>query len=113
MRRMFQFYSDLSASFPQSECLAMSLWDKNDHEHCFDGADGAEKYKEPGVTNQVDDRRCGLDCYEDHQELEGDDGAADQGLQVRGKPLGCKRNGFIGNLSLPAPSTHPIVSRGS
>ena len=75
-------YSDLSASFPQSECLAMSLWDKNDHEYRFDGADRTEKHKQPRVTNQVDDGcRC-LNCYEDHQELEGDDGAADQRLQV-------------------------------
>ena len=75
-------YSDLSASFPQSECLAMSLGNKNDHEYCFDGADRTEKHKQARVTDQVDDGGRGLNCYEDHQELEGDDGAADQRLQV-------------------------------
>ena len=84
-------YSDLSASFPQSECLAMSLWDKNDHEYCFDGADRTEKHKQPRVTDQVDDRRRGLDCYEDHQELEGDQRAGHQRLQIRGEPLGYNR----------------------
>ena len=73
-------YSDLSPSVPQCECLAMSLWDKYDHEYRFDGADRTEKYKQPGVTNQVNDGGRGLDCDEDHQELEGDDGAAHQGL---------------------------------
>ena len=72
----------MSPSFPQCECLAMSLWDKYDDEYCFNGADKTEKHKEPGVTNQVNDGACGLHSYEDHQELEGDDGAADQRLQV-------------------------------
>ena len=60
----------------------MCLGDKYYNEDCLYCADGAEEQKEPGVPHQVNDRTGGLHGYEDHQELEGDDGAAHQRLQV-------------------------------
>ena len=61
----------------------MSLGDEYNHEYSLDGADQAEVDEQSGVTNQVNDGGGGLDCDEDHQELEGDQRTADQGLQVR------------------------------
>ena len=61
----------------------MSLGDEYNNEYSLDGADQTEVDEQSGVTNQVNDGGRGLDCDEDHQELEGDQRAADQGLQVR------------------------------
>ena len=67
----------------------MSLGDQRHDRQGLEGADGAEVDEEAGVAHEVNDGAGGLNSHEDHEELEGDQGATDHRLEVRGEPLGC------------------------
>ena len=82
-----QSYSDSSPAVPQDEGLAVSLRYEHYHEGGLDSAHRAEEYEEAGVTDEINDGAGGLNRDEDHEELEGDDGAAHERLQIRGEPL--------------------------